>query len=76
MFGWDEVKSSTHLVNSPYFISQAAQVVLLEKRHALDDKEIRVSTAQKRGDGSVPQERLPADKFRQGNDKLFLGYET
>ena len=51
-----------------YFISQAAQVVLLEKRHALDDKEIRVSTAQKRGDGSVPQERLPADKFRQDRD--------
>jgi len=48
-----------------FLSGQAAQVALLEKRHTLDDKEIRVSTAQKRGDGSeAPRERLPADKFR------------
>ena len=51
---------------------QAAQVVLLEKRHTLDDREIRVSTAQRRGDGSVPQERMPADKFRQESSCLSV----
>ena len=46
--------------------------MLLEKRHTLDEKDIRVSTAQRRGgDGSVPQERLPADKFRQENEEFF-----
>ena len=48
----------------PYSANQAAQVTLLEKKHTLEDKEIRVSTPQRRGDGSAPQERLPADKFR------------